>query len=681
MKKIVYFIFTISLIFFFIMNFFEYSNKNVDILENNKTVIEIEKPQNLTNEDFINNLITIFSNMNSDLMYLTTDNSNIKSHKKYYITTNTNLIPIAVNKDAKHILDNGECLSTFNSDYTHAICGSSFFYNISIYNFTEIKKFNLDLCKYYIDKDMSNKIINTLKENGFNTNKLNVENSSFKYISLQTMFLPAFLLFISMTFYVISRRKEILCQRLLGFSKLNIVIKDCFENIIQLLGITILLESLNLLIIKILYKYSFLDYFNFTYKKVIIIFIYAIVVLFLTNVFNITRNYTSYLKGNDNSLDIYIITLISKFIFCTFLIVNLSSISSYISSIYNLNKINMTISENTKNYVTLPVNVSNFYIGDNNQLELSNKAEEFYNITESKYDGVLIDSRAYRKVNNEDEDEDDTLNTDNYKKYITINGNYLKLNPLYDIENNLIGSSLFNDDYLNILIPENEDENKIKSLYSKKYKINSNNINIIKYLKNQKIYSFNPYSGADNNGLIDNPIIFIYNSKYLKNQMLNYISGQYYFLKIDSDNPFDEISPTLSTCGLDAIIHETPYISNVFNESISEVKSSLMLSLINFFVYIVGLIIMIIYNSKIYFIVYKKVISLKRINGYNFVKVYRIPLLIQWLQLIFLILMRLKFTINISIIFIVSLIELIIFILYLKSTERKNIPNILKGDN
>ena len=106
-----------------------------------------------------------------------------------------------------------------------------------------------------------------------------------------------------------------------------------------------------------------------------------------------------------------------------------------------------------------------------------------------------------------------------------------------------------------------------------------------------------------------------------------------------------------------------------------------MLSLINFFVYIVGLIIMIIYNSKIYFIVYKKVISLKRINGYNFVKVYRIPLLIQWLQLIFLILMRLKFTINISIIFIVSLIELIIFILYLKSTERKNIPNILKGDN
>ena len=82
MKKIVYFIFTISLIFFFIMNFFEYSNKNVDILENNKTVIEIEKPQNLTNEDFINNLITIFSNMNSELMYLTTDNSNINIKTK-----------------------------------------------------------------------------------------------------------------------------------------------------------------------------------------------------------------------------------------------------------------------------------------------------------------------------------------------------------------------------------------------------------------------------------------------------------------------------------------------------------------------------------------------------------------------------------------------------------------------
>lgn len=678
MKKIVRLIFIIGLIFFSIMNFLDYSNENVKNIENNKTVIEIEKPKNLTNENFINTLVKLFKDMNSNIIYITTENSGLKSHKQYYTTTNKNTI--LNNENKKEILDKGEYLSTFytNSDFTHSIIGSTFFYNISIYNFKEIKKFNLDLCKYYVDNNMSNTVIEKLKSNGFTVNKINRQVSNFKYVSLTTMFLPAFLLFISMTFYVISRRKEILCQKLLGYSKFNIIFEDCFKNLIYFLVITFIIEILNFSLVEILYKHSFIQYFNFTYKKIFIILLYTILVLLITNMLNITKNYISYLKGNNKNLDIYIITLISKVTFCIFLIINLNSISFYISSIYDLNKINMDISSRVKNYVTLPVNVSNYYIGEGNQLELSNRAEEFYNDTVNKFNGVLIDTRQYRKIN---DDDSDIPEDENYKKYITINGNYLKLNSIHDIGNNLITSDLLREEDFNILIPENENENKIKTLYSKQYNVDIDNINIIKYLNNEKIYSFNPYSGINNNGLINNPIIFIYNSKFIKHQMLNYISGQYYFIKIDSNNPFDEIHPVLKNYGLDTIIHQTPYIANVFNESIWQIKNNLIISLVNLCIYILGILVMIIYSSKIYFTIYNKYISLKRLSGYNFIEIYKVPLIIQWIQLIILILLRNKFKMNTFIIFIVSIVELIIFIMYLKYTEAKNIITIMKGEN
>ena len=90
---------------------------------------------------------------------------------------------------------------------------------------------------------------------------------------------------------------------------------------------------------------------------------------------------------------------------------------------------------------------------------------------------------------------------------------------------------------------------------------------------------------------------------------------------------------------------------------------------------------MIVYSSKIFFTIYKKEICLKRVNGYNFLECYTVPLIIQLVQLIFFIVIRIKFYMNIYIVLITSLVELIIFIAYLKHIESKNIASILKGDN
>ena len=679
MKKIVYFIFVISLIFFTIMNFLDYSNNICDNFEKCTNEIEISKPDNLTNDQFINKLNNIFKDMNSDIIYLTNDNSQFKSHNKYYMTTNTDLI--VFNKNQRETLNRNEVLSTYSKDDNHEIIGSSLFYNVSVYNFNEIEKYNLDTCKYYIDKSKSDYVIQTLSANGFMVKRINSETTSHKFISISNMFLPTFLFFISSLFYVISKRKEIVCKRLLGYSNFNVIIEDCIKDFFKLLGITALILSVNFIIIGTIYRHSFFDYFNFTYNKICIIIIYIILVLLTTNLFNIIRDYTSYLKGKNKNIDMYLITLVSKIAFCTLLIINLSSVSRGLISIYKLNKINTEISNKIQNYVALPVNVSSLYIGDGNEAELRERANDFYNDTVSQFNGVLIETRQYLGEDDNNSENNDIPEMEDYRKWITINNNYLKINPIHDINNNEITPDFFDNNKLNILICQNEDENKIKDIYSKRYKITTQNINIIKYLKDEKIYSFSPNAGEKTNGLICNPDILVYDSKYIQTKALSYISGKYYFLQIDDSNPYEIIEPVLKEHGLDSIIKEAHYISNLFSNKVSSIKQMLIISLINFVIYIIGMILMIVYSSKIFFTIYKKEICLKRVNGYNFLECYTVPLIIQLVQLIFFIVIRIKFYMNIYIVLITSLVELIIFIAYLKHIESKNIASILKGDN
>ncbi|CAG7840609.1 hypothetical protein CLOHAE12215_02033 [Clostridium haemolyticum] len=669
MKKLFYFIFIINITCFTILNFFDYSNNIIDTIENNKVNIEVKKPKNLTNEEYVNKLVRDFNKINEDIMYKRVDNSTKKSHYKYYVTNNTYNF---LNLDIKN---ENTILSTANNlGQGKKIIGSSFFNNTSIYNFKEIKKFNLDVCQFYVKKDISHAIIKNLTNMGYSLDEVHYENLDRPFVSIQTMALPFFLLAISMIFYTISKRKEILCKRLMGYSNLNIILEDCIDNSKNIILIGLIIEILNLTIVNFIYSNSFWNYFNFTYKKLGVILLCTILILIFVNLVNLLRIEVNYLKGKNENIDIYIITLGTKVIFCLLLIISLTSISKSIISMYSLNKINLDISKKLKTYVTLPINDSNNSINDFNQLEYNKQFDKFYDETVNKFDGILIDTRDYKRM----------YQTGKLQRQlndrIIINENYLKINKIHDIKGNLINKERFIKGHLNILIPETISENKIKELYSKMEEININNINIIKYLNGERIYSFSPYSGPNNKGLIDNPIIVIYDKNIFKNQMLNYVSGEYYLLKTKTDNPYDEIKPNLIKYKLDGVIPEVHYISNVFDTFISYIKVHLINDLIKFFVYIVGTFIMLIYSSKIYFSSHSEEISCKRLSGYSFIEVYRTPLIIQVVQIVLFLGLQKYLRMNFYIILIVSLLELFIFSMYSIRYQTKGILNVLKGE-
>lgn len=676
MKKILLSIFSLSIIFFSILNFLDYSYDITEKIESNKTIIQIDKPKNLTTEQYINNLISIFNDSNEDIMYKFVDNTNNKSTYSYYITTNNpNFLNLDLEGNKFNTLIQHDYLSTKfkNLQQNRKILGSNFFYDVNIYNLKEVLNLNLNLesTQYYIENNNAEKTISILKDRGYSVDIINYENLSSKYVSLENLSLPAFLLFISIIFYTLSNKKEIICKKMLGYSKLNIILNYFFDNIKNMICILIFIELLNLSIVSIIYGRCFLNYFYYTYKKLILIIIYILIISILSSIFSALTVEINYLKGKTKNLDINLVTLGTKFVFCILLLINITSISIKIISIYSLNKINTQISSNLKNYVTLPINNSNISITDSNQLEFNSNLQKFYNETVNKFDGILIDTRKYRNINS-------TLSFQN--KYITINENYLNINPIHDVNGNIINSDNLSKNNFNILVPENKNENEIKEIYSKQLNIDPNTINIIKYLNGEKINSFSPYVNLDNNGLIIDPIIFIYNSDILTNQMLNYISGGYYILKINNENPYNYIQPILSQYKLDSVILESPYIYNVFDKNIQNIKIDLIENTAKLIIYIIGLFVLIIYNSKIYFSTYSQEISYKKLNGYGFIQTYNIVFILQLSETIIFLLLRNHFSINFFTILIIEIIQLFIFYIYARIYQSKNILNVMKGE-
>lgn len=87
------------------------------------------------------------------------------------------------------------------------------------------------------------------------------------------------------------------------------------------------------------------------------------------------------------------------------------------------------------------------------------------------------------------------------------------------IYGNIIDDSYFEKGSLNILIPDSMDaEEVIKSQHS--YLLSQGcSFNVIYYKSGEIIRSFHPYVGMDNFGLVDDPVIDIYDSNIIWGQM------------------------------------------------------------------------------------------------------------------------------------------------------------------
>ncbi len=679
MKKILFFIYAIVLTYVILMNFIDYSCAVTNESELNKIEITINKPEEKSNKEFISDLNNITEELDMDIMYVHTDVSEKKIRKDYFITTNTPNFLNLYSLDVKEILDRYDGITnTVVGENYFRMKYSTFFYNIYIFNIAEAEKYNLESCNFYIDAGSEDKFINTLTDNGYEVFKVNGMAVKGSNLTLRALFLPLIILLMSILFYSINERKEAVIKLLEGYSKFLVAIENSCKCFVVMLPMSIIFIGLSVFITMFIYNTNPVEYIMFTVKGLTPFILFVTIIVLVINAATIVSLKAYHMKGKNDNYDLYVVSYVLKMVFSFFIIVSFSNILLEIRNIGDINKVNMRISNELKSYITLPVNSSSTSINDANQLEFNSRLDRFYDKTVDKYNGILINTRNYRIGNL---DNGNSLAELHGQTRITVNENYLNLNIIHDINGEPITEKSVVSHMFNLLIPENQmtNEQSIIDSYVFSYDIDENEINCIYYKQNEEIYTFNPYSGRENGGIVYNPIIEIYNKEYLRNQMLNYVSGQYYLLKIDSQDPYTELLPILKECRIDGIILYTTNISNVFDNSIANIKERLNSDILKAILYLISITLLILYNCTVYFQIYGKKIVYKRLSGFSFIEIHIVHLILLIVQYMAFALVSDAISVNIGVIVCVLIFEICIFVYNIYKSQKKYVLTVIKG--
>lgn len=318
------------------------------------------------------------------------------------------------------------------------------------------------------------------------------------------------------------------------------------------------------------------------------------------------------LKGKKNTIILNRVNYLFNYIILVLLIGKLSSFELIISSDYHLNSENVSVAIILDNYYAFPIIRGAQPIDSNNQLQYNELLDIFYEETKEVYKPIIMDCNNYMSYAGEK-----TLAQQYNQLPVTINEYYLEINPIHDIYGNEIGPSQFKEDALNILIPDTMELTEVIDSQFAYYKSQGYEFNGIYYQSGETIRAFSPFVGKTGDGLIENPVIIIYDSELIWGQMLNYVSGEHVFFQLKTDKPYEEILPALKQYHLDGIMLTAQPISNIYDNSISYVNKELrnVIWELFFLVLIFGFTI---YNGcSSYIKINERKLTVKKLYGYG----------------------------------------------------------------
>ena len=676
MKKTFYFIYSLFLIYFLCFGLLDYSNLVSRTIEKNKVKYIINQPNSLTNSEFINELERFAKKINTDLLYVLEDSSEKKLQKKYYVSMNTpdflginNIASLL--KEYKVVTNNRN-----NKNDPFYLARPGFYYDIYIYNFADIVDFNLQSAMYYVEQNKVEEFLLLLEENKYSFSIVNERSFSVNYLNIRTLAFPFILLLSSIIYFVLSQRKDIVIKKLMGYRFREITLDLLSKCFIDIALITFAIGLLFALMLNFYSPGCLFNYMAFMIPQILFILFLTLLCIIILNFMNVTVGSSLFIKNRSDNYSVFYITLLLKFFLVFIFTIKFSVIILDIENIYNLNKINTMISKQLGSYVSFPINASNNKINSINQLDYNKKLDIFYEETVDKYNGILINTRNYSNAGLMD---NDTLAFKYNQISITVNENYLKINPIHEISGNLIDDSYFDNRKLNLLLPKDMESEDVIRKYMYSFSLSRDDFNIMYYKKGEIIRSFNPYSGRWDNGIIHDPIIEIYNKNILKNKMLNYVSGQYYFIKIGSDNAYKEISPLLKKLGLEGVMLPSIKVSNVFDNSISDIRDKLILDMITGTIYFISMTVLILYTCKLFVNLYIEHIMYKKINGYNILMIYFKPLGLILLQYVLLLIPAFYINLNFSL-YIFLPFEFLVFLLSAIKIQSKKVVSVIRGE-
>ncbi|MBP3596174.1 MAG: hypothetical protein J6J60_02075 [Clostridia bacterium] len=678
MKKLIIICYVILFSMLSILAFLNFSFENEEKIEKNMQIISIEKPVDSTNQEYINTLNTISKNIECDIMFKFVDVTGDKIEKIYYKTNNTDCF-IDMNSE-KGLLncEQGEIISTkvYEVPGFYRLNAANTNCEITFRNFLDATDHNFNSDVFYVKTEDCNKMITAITDCGYSVEPKQTELISGQYNIVIFAGIPIILFLASMAFYGFSNGKVNVLKKMDGFRNIDILKDDIKKMIIPFFIIFIIILMIMGIVNFLEYTYAFMESMAFWFKYMILGITVLIGGFALLSFIIMMQNKAEIIKGKVPQRGIYIIALMLKSCFIIFIVFFLSIAIRNCILAHNVYKTSEKLSQKVERYVSIPVFELNQSIEG-----LEKNYLEFYNNTVDKYNGILIESRNYEM----DVVSGKTMCEEFGQDSITINSNYLEFNPIYDIEGEQITSDVLINDKLTVLIPQSK-EYKTQSVIEQCKLAYEVDVNVIYYDQNKtKIYSYNARGLENSDGEISEPIIYIGNERIINEiYIFNYITGDYYFIKPETSNPYKELLPILEKLGISETTTKFTYISDNFKEEISNWLMMLKIYATQSILLFIGLFSIIIFTSKVYCENYKNRISIYLLEGVSLltcIKFHIIMTIISYIFSFLLMKIGLDFGIgsNYSIMIFIGMMEVITIYIACRNFSRSNLNEIIKG--
>ncbi|MGL4760004.1 MAG: DUF1430 domain-containing protein [Sarcina sp.] len=712
MKKILFILITIFYIFMSFTYIKVFSFKQVNqMLYNNTYKIEISSWNHTLKSSEIFNSINAFSKK-----------QNINIYKVNYNNSNYLHQNISINASVGNI-------KALNQKFNMKITSENSLVNFKIKLFDknismDIKKMNSNNIPvegiYYVNganyninvvakyfKSIGLNISSISYVSSFNSNKPLNENLKLVVIVL------TLLISLTISYYAISKYKEFAIKKLFGFTNKKIFLYF-LEEILQVYVVAFLV-AFSIIIIYLCYFNRFLyvvDYLSFWIINIGLISI----ILFICNIPSylllLKININNMIKNKKPHLIIQLISYVTKVIFS---IIYIYMVINIFNSYLNLN---VKYSDNgwqvAKKYCYLEYNSSYMTtIGSPRYYQETIESEKLFK--KLSLSGALL-----IKPSTGDFLENQHIKSRSFQKFgsgpclssgnsITVNSHYLKLNPIYNINNEVINIHSFNNtNEIQILVPEmyKSQENLLLKSYEKWYynakyankiyhykemgkklpKLKPVKVKITFIKNNQKEFLYNTRLENKMKGYSINAVIAVVNPYNLGgDRYLSYLTGGYMMPYIGGENGWVTLNNQLKSLNINKYIIGMPSVYSKMSSYIYEINKQINFDYYLLILLILTELIVLIFIALNYIEKNKYINAVKYIHGYSYLKLYKyylLSILILWgmvdISAIFLYSQYWLLIIIISGVFCIfeMMISLFVFKLYLA----KQVKNILKGE-
>ena len=210
MKKLMTFCFVILCGVLSALSCFNFAFDALDRIEEDKISIVIEKPESISNTDFLAEIDHALETANADIMLRCVENVDDKAHYQYFKTNHTTGFLDISTSAGNNQLENSECISTtVPVGYTtHRLNASSLMQDISFFPWADAEKYDLSAATYYVKTGQQSTVVDTLNQLGYAVTINPTTYISGKFSVLLFGFVPAFMLVASMAFYILSSGKK-----------------------------------------------------------------------------------------------------------------------------------------------------------------------------------------------------------------------------------------------------------------------------------------------------------------------------------------------------------------------------------------------------------------------------------------------------------------------------------------